>query len=397
MVKETLLEVLKTQGLPPRLPREIDRALLPELAPAPGMATVLTGVRRCGKSTLQAQLARKNGCAFYCNFEDTRLFEMTAVDFPLWLELLNELAPAPTPVFLDEVQEIKEWQRLVRTLLDLGRTLCVTGSNASLLGISLGAKLTGRHLPHVVFPFCYSEYLAYTKRERGAESLEAFLDDGGFPMFLFLRRDDVLRELTRNIVQRDVAARHGLRDTRGVMNLLLFLFANTGLPLSFQTLTKSLAVPSVTRVSQYAAFLQDAYLLFAVPKFSMSFKQRVVAPPKYYAIDNGLRRANSPQTTPDKGRRLENAVALELLRRKMELFYAAEKDSWECDFVAGDTAWQVCWQLNEKNIAREVRGLLKAGEQTRARRLIILTLDQKQTLSQNGETIDVLPAWEWLG
>ena len=396
MIKETLFEILKTQDLPLQAPNEIERALLTDLEPAPGMATALTGVRRCGKSTLLAQLARRGDSAFYCNFEDTRLFEMTAADFPLWLEALDELAPAPAPVFLDEVQEVEGWQRLARTLLDRGRKLFVTGSNAALLGIGLGAKLTGRHLPRVVFPFCYSEYLAYTKREYGAESLEAFLDDGGFPMFLFSRRDEVLRELARNIVQRDVAARHGLRDTRGVMNILLFLFTNTGMPLSLQTLAKILAIPSVTRVSQYVAFLQDAYLLFVVPRFSMSFKQRIVAPPKYYAIDNGMRRVNSLQTTPDKGRRLENAVALEMLRRKMEPCYAGEKDLWECDFVTGDTAWQVCWQLTERNKAREVQGLLKAGEQTRAKRLVILTLNQKQTLFQNGETIEVLPAWEWL-
>ncbi|GHT93639.1 hypothetical protein FACS1894116_06080 [Betaproteobacteria bacterium] len=397
MLKNTLAEILKTQALPPPAPHEVARVVAGELAPIPGMATVLTGVRRCGKSTLQAQLARESGSVFYCNFEDTRLFDMTAADFPLWLELLDELAPAPTPVFLDEVQEIEAWQRLARTLLDRGRALCVTGSNASLLGIGLGAKLTGRHLPHVVFPFCYSEYLAYTQRERSAESLEAFLDDGGFPMFLLSHRDEVLRELARNIVQRDVMARHGLRESRGVMNLLLFLLANTGQAFSLQTLAKNLAIPSANSVSQYSAFLQDAYLLFTVPKFSASFKQRVVAPPKYYAIDNGLRRANSPQTMPDKGRRLENAVALELLRRRMEPCYAAEKSAWECDFVTTDTAWQVCWRLTEENKAREIRGLLEAKALARVKRLVILTLDQKQILPHDGEIIEVLPAWEWLG
>jgi len=360
------------------------------------MATVLTGVRRCGKSTLQAQLARGEREAFYCNFEDTRLFEFSVADFPLWLELLDEIAPAPAPVFLDEVQEIDGWQRLVRTLLDRGRRVCVTGSNASLLGVELGAKLTGRHLAHTVFPFCYSEYLACTRRKRGAASLEAFLDDGGFPMFLLSRRDEVLRELARNIVQRDVVARHGLREGRGVMNLLLFLLANTGQPFSLQTLAKSLAISSVNTASQYIGFLQDAYLLFGVPKFSASFKKRVVAPAKYYAIDNGLRRANSPQATPDKGRRLENMVALELLRRGMEPSYAAEKAAWECDFVTRDTVWQACWQLNEENKARELRGLLEARKQSRAKRMVIVTLDQKQTMQQDGEPIEVLPAWEWL-
>ena len=395
MLRETLLEILKTQTLPPPMSYEVKRAM--KVNAVPGMAMVLTGVRRCGKSTLQAQLARKSKRVFYCNFEDTRLFEMTAADFPLWLELLDELAPASATVFLDEVQEIEGWQRLARTLLDRGRTVCVTGSNASLLGVGLGAKLTGRHLSHTVFPFCYSEYLSYTRQSRGAKSLEAFLEDGGFPMFLRARHDEVLRELVRDIVQRDVVARHGLREARGVMNLLLFLLANTGQPFSLQTLAKGLAMASVTRASQYVAFLQDAYLLFAVPKYSASFKKRVVAPPKYYAIDNGLRRANSPQTMPDKGHRLENAVALELMRRKTAPCYAAEKDAWECDFIAEETALQVCWRLTEENKAREIRGLLAAKAQARAKRLVILTLDQKQTLTHDGVAIDILPAWEWLG
>ena len=101
------------------------------------------------------------------------------------------------------------------------------------------------------------------------------------------------------------AVRHGLRETRHVTNLALFLLANTGQPMSMQRLTKSLAIPTVGQTSRYLEYLEDAYVLFGLPRFSASFKQRVVTPNKYYAIDNGLRRANSPQTTPDVGHRLE--------------------------------------------------------------------------------------------
>ena len=94
------------------------------------------------------------------------------------------------------------------------------------------------------------------------------------------------------------------------MNLALFLLANTGQPFSLQNLTKSLAVPAVAQTARYVEYLQDAYVLFALPRFSPSFKQRVVAPNKFYAIDNGFRRLNSPQTTPDRGARLENAEQL---------------------------------------------------------------------------------------
>jgi len=196
---------------------------------------------------------------------------------------------------------------------------------------------------------------------------------------------------------RDVVSRNRLRDVRHLRNLLLYLAANTGLPVSMQKLTKNLGIPSVGETSRYLEYLRDAYLLFETPKYSSSFRKRVVAPPKYYVVDNGLRRVISPQTTPDHGRRLENAVAMELLRRGEAPFYAAERDLWECAFVARDTVWQVCWRLTEENSAREIRGLLEAGKQSRAKRMVILTRDQKQTLRQNGETIKIIPAWEWLG
>jgi uncharacterized protein len=175
------------------------------------------GVRRCGKSPLQAQLMRRAGKAFYCNFEDTRLFGMGPDDFLAFLSVLDELAGPEEPVFLDEVQEIEQWQRLVRTLLDRGRTVCVTGSNASSLGRELGSKLSGRHLSFEVFPFSYREYLSFTGKEQGVESFRAFLEDGGFPVFLRERSDLVLQELLRDVVQRDVSVRHGLRETRALV------------------------------------------------------------------------------------------------------------------------------------------------------------------------------------
>ena len=280
--------------------------------------------------------------------------------------------------------------------MDRGRVACVTGSNASLLGGELGAKLTGRHLSFEVFPFSYAEYLSFTGEDCGAASLKAYLDDGGFPAFLSDRRDLVLQELLRDVVRRDVAARHGLRETRHVMNLLLFLLANTGQPVSCQTLTKNLGVPTVGQTSRYAEFLQDACLLFAVPNFSASFKQRVVAPAKYFSIDNGLRRANSPQLQPDLGHRLENAVALHLRRSLRELHYAAERDRWECDFVVPDAAVQVCLELTSANCQRELRGVIEGSRLPGRRRAMVVTLDQTDRLREDGVEIDVVPAWRWM-
>ena len=396
LLRSTLEEVLRNP-LRPAAPRvEVERDVAHGLGLRPSQATILTGVRRCGKSTLQHQLMRASGAPFSCNFEDTRLFGFGPEDFPAFLTLVDTLSAPDHPVFLDEVQEVAEWQRLVRSLLDRGRAVCATGSNASLLGRELGAKLTGRHLSYEIFPFSYREYLAFRKKSPGAESLRDHLDDGGFPLFLQERNDQILQELLRDIVQRDVAARHGLRETRHVTNLLLFLLANTGKPLSFQALAKNLAIPSVGQTSRYAEFLNDAYLLFSVPKFSTSFKQRVVAPPKYYAIDNGLRRANSPQIQPDAGHRLENAVAIHLRRTTPGLSYASERDSWECDFITPDAAIQVCLELTPANRRRELRGVIEGARLPGKRRAIVLTLDQTDCLQEDGITIDVLPAWRWL-
>ena len=375
---------------------EVSRALSPAPVLRPSHATVLTGVRRCGKSTLQAQLMRGAGAAIYASFEDTRLFGLGPDDFPAFIDAVREVADPGAAVFLDEVQEAPDWQRLVRALLDQGRRLCVTGSNASLLGRELGARLTGRHLSFEVFPFSYAEYLAYTRQANGASSFRAFLDDGGFPVFLSLGQDVVLQTLLRDIVQRDVAARHGLRDTRHVMNLALFLLANTGQALSLQTLTKALAVPTVGQTSRYVAHLIDAYLFFAVPRYASSVKQRVVAPPKYYAIDNGLRRANSVQAQPDVGHRLENAVALHLRQRTPELSFAGERGTWECDFITPDAAIQVCAELTSTNRRRELRGVVEGMRLRGRRRGLLITLDQSDRLVEDGMAIDVVPAWRWM-
>jgi hypothetical protein len=142
--------------------------------------------------------------------------------------------------------------------------------------------------------------------------------------------------------------------------------------------------------------LQDAYVLFAVPKFSPSFKQRVVTPNKYYANDTGFRRVNSPQAAPDRGHRLENLVFLALRRRGPSVCYAGERNSWECDFVTDTLAIQVCAELTPYNRDREVSGLVRACRLPGKRRPLILTLNQQDRIREQDTPIEVRPAWEWL-
>ncbi len=147
----------------------------------------------------------------------------------------------------------------------------------------------------------------------------------------------LLRELLRDVVHRDIVTRHSLRTARPLMTLALHLLAHPGQPLSLQALSKGLGLPSVAQTGRLVEYLQDAWLMLAVPRFSSSFKQRVTSPPKYYAVDTGLAAANSPNPTPDLGRKLENAVLLALRRRGAAPTFATAPHEWECDFVT--TTW----------------------------------------------------------
>jgi uncharacterized protein len=405
LLRETILQVLTRPGVAATIEAEVRRHFQPDWKSSiDSHALVLTGIRRCGKSTLQGQLRRAlKGKAVMINLEDTRLYGMGPEDFPTLLSILEDTHVNET-IYLDEVQEVPEWQRLVRALLDAGRRVCVTGSNASLLGLEMGSKLTGRHLSHEVYPFSFREFLEYEGVSGSAETLHDYLLRGGFAAALKAGSHQgpvLLRELLRDVVQRDIVTRHALRTSRPLMTLALHLLAHPGQPLSLQSLAKSLNLPSVTQTSRLVEYLQDAWLLLSVPRFSSSFKQRINSPPKYYAMDTGFAAANSPNATPDIGRKLENAVLLKLRRERLDIAFAQAPNEWECDFITPTHAIQCCAKLTSENRHRELRGLLEAaklkgGAKNQPRKLLMITLDQEDFLNEQDQEIRIIPAWKWL-
>ena len=405
LLRETLISALASPAATVAPKDEVSRHFQPDWkASASSHALVLTGVRRCGKSTLQAQIRRGiKGSAVTLNLEDTRLYGLGPEDFVTLLSILDTDYPKAA-VYLDEVQEVPEWQRLVRALLDSGRRVCLTGSNASLLGREMGTKLTGRHISHEVYPFSYQEFLEFTGQKAGAKSLNDYLMRGGFAAALSAGPEQgpvLLRELLRDVVHRDIVTRHSLRSARPLMTLALHLIAHPGQPLSLQALAKGLSLPSVAQTGRMVEYLQEAWLMLALPRFSASFKQRVTSPPKYYAVDTGLAAANSPNPTPDLGRKLENAVLLTLRRMGTAPTFAAAPHEWECDFVTASQAIQCCARLTPENRQRELRGLIEAaklpgGQQGKGRELLVITLDQEDALTEQGLKIRVIPAWKWL-
>lgn len=405
LLRETLFSALASPTATVAPKDEVSRHFQPDWkASASSHALVLTGVRRCGKSTLQAQIRRGiKGSAVTLNLEDTRLYGLGPEDFATLLSILDTDYPKAA-VYLDEVQEVPEWQRLVRALLDSGRRVCLTGSNASLLGREMGTKLTGRHVSHEVYPFSYQEFLEFTGQKAGAKSLNDYLMRGGFAAALSAGPEQgpvLLRELLRDVVHRDIVTRHSLRSARPLMTLALHLIAHPGQPLSLQALAKGLSLPSVAQTGRMVEYLQDAWLMLALPRFSASFKQRVTSPPKYYAVDTGLAASNSPNPTPDLGRKLENTVLLTLRRMGTAPTFAAAPHEWECDFVTASQAIQCCARLTPENRQRELRGLIEAaklpgGQQGKGRELLVITLDQEDALTEQGLKIRVIPAWKWL-
>lgn len=405
LLRETLISALASPAATVVPKDEVSRHFQPDWkASASSHALVLTGVRRCGKSTLQGQIRRGiKGSAVTVNLEDTRLYGLGPEDFVTLLSILDTDYPKAA-VYLDEVQEVPEWQRLVRALLDSGRRVCLTGSNASLLGREMGTKLTGRHVSHEVYPFSFQEFLEFTGEKAGAKSLGDYLMRGGFAAALSAGPEQgpvLLRELLRDVVHRDIVTRHSLRSARPLMTLALHLIAHPGQPLSLQALAKGLSLPSVAQTGRVAEYLQDAWLMLSLPRFSASFKQRVTSPPKYYAVDTGLAAANSPNPTPDLGRKLENAVLLTLRRMGTAPTFAAAPHEWECDFVTASQAIQCCARLTPENRQRELRGLIEAaklpgGHQGKGRELLVITLDQEDALTEQGLKIRVIPAWKWL-
>ncbi|MDE5710678.1 MAG: AAA family ATPase [Bacteroides sp.] len=164
----------------------LTREALSSVPVIPSFATIITGIRRCGKSTLLRQLmsSQEYHRALYLNFEDIRLAGFATDDFN---RLLREIERREMSVlFFDEIQTVPRWEIVVHQLLNEGYTLFVTGSNASLLSKELGTHLTGRHIPMELFPFSYPEYLSFKRLTANEESLADYLRTGGIPEYMSL-------------------------------------------------------------------------------------------------------------------------------------------------------------------------------------------------------------------
>ena len=359
------------------------------------MVEVISGIRRCGKSTLLRHQMKKYKKIAYLNFEDPRLFNFELNDFTK----LDEVIPQNTEAyFFDEIQNVDKWEVYIRQLHDEGKKVYITGSNASLLSKDLGTRLTGRYLNTELFPFSYEEFLLFEKKVANLQSLQKYLKEGGFPEYLKSKNIETLQNLFKDIILRDIAVRYGVRNHRALMDIALFLLSNVSKESSFTSIKKAFQLGSVQTVIDYLHWMEDAYLLFFVQRFSWSSKSIAINPKKVYAIDNGLIDANSLSFSEDSCRKLENAVFIHLRNQGKKIYYFKEKH--ECDFLIFERnkccrAVQVCLGLDADNQKRELNGLLEAINYFGLESGIIVTLNQKDQLTVDGKTVFLVPAYEF--
>lgn len=377
------------------------RDLLDSVPAIDGFATIVTGVRRAGKSTLLNQWidkSKENVLAIH--FDDLKLSTFTTDDF-LHLFDIAEQRGQRTMV-LDEVQDVPGWERFVTGCLDRQFKVLVTGSNAKLLSREFGTKLTGRHLNIETFPFSYTEFLRFTKSEASGASIDDYLQQGGFPAYVANHERRILSELFNDILYRDIVVRYSLRDATPIKSLASFLLGHVGSRISPSRLKSSIHVASAATILEYFNCLEETYLIQRIGMFAASPKASLAAPKKVYACDTGLVSAIEPADSANLGHKLENLIYLKLRDpENMIQYFLNESDGTECDFLVehrdgSHEAIQVTLELTRDNEQREVAGIKHAMDRFGLKESVLVTRDQEDTIREDGKTIRVLPAWKFL-
>jgi predicted AAA+ superfamily ATPase len=379
---------------------------------------IITGPRRCGKSVLMSQIMNSYYKKFYyINFEDERLFGFNLRNLSELYEIFLELFGQNKTFFLDEIQNVRGWERWVRRLYDEGFKFFITGSNATMLSKELGTKLTGRHINFTLYPFSFREFLTYNnyvpkdlfmpeEKVKVKKFLVEYIEKGGFPEFLMSENIEILQEYFNDMIQKDIIERYNLANVRQIKELAKYLLTNSGNLTSYNKLSKLAETGSINTIIKYISHLEDAYILFVVPFFSYSLKKQTVNPFKVYPIDTGLRNSISFKFSKDEGRLYESIVAIELKRRNKEIYYWKNKEQEEVDFVVKkglkvDELIQVCSNLSEEEVKkREIKSLLKASKELKCRKLLVITKDKEG--EENFELFGVkrkikfVLLWRWL-
>ena len=336
---------------------------------------IITGVRRCGKSTLLLQyrdvliaegVAESNILGM--NFEDLDYVRLRQP------EVLNQHIKdyfkeqkEPCYLLLDEIQVVEKWEEIINSLrLDKRFDIVVTGSNANLLASELATRLSGRYVQHMLLPFSLSE-----ARELDPDlTLDDYIRFGGFPSVLQLdterKKLTQLTDLTDSILFKDIMLRGNISNPILLQNLSSYLFDTVGNRSSVRKITNTLNSLSGEKtrqetIAKYIGFLEDAFLLYEVQRYDLRGKAILGREPKYFAVDPGIRTVLTSMTSKNLGSILENLIYLELRRQGQRVFVGQDGDL-EIDFVSENEGQRLYIQvalsiLDEGTAEREFKPL----------------------------------------
>lgn len=382
-------------------------------------AIIISGLRRVGKSTLLAQIARKHftGQFYFVNFDDERFLDFKAQNFDKIHQALIELFGLRKIFIFDEIQNVPNWETFCRRLIDEGYKLFISGSNASLLSKEMGTRLTGRYLALELLPFSFREYLnfrhveIYSKAHAGVlttlqkgklmQHFSEYLQAGGIAMALKFPEQDVHKTLYESVLFRDIVGRYGLKHDKELRELALYFLSNVGKPFAYNKLKGGLGLGSVTTVKNFVDYLVSSWLFFTVNNFRFSLKDQTgpQASKKIYCIDTGMISALAFKMGEDRGRMLENIVFLELIRRKCQIYFFRTKKGLEVDFYLKDDKKliQVCSSLENTDTAtREIRALTSAMDELGVKKGLILSEIEENEITHGPYKIQVMPIYKWL-
>ncbi|OFY30907.1 MAG: ATPase [Bacteroidetes bacterium RIFOXYA12_FULL_35_11] len=392
----------------------IDAAVKKEYL-ATGLIKLITGPRRSGKSVLSFQLLKEENFA-YLNFDDDLLLKH--FDENKVIQTLNEVYPDYRYLFLDEIQNLPNWELWVNKLYRRNKNLIVTGSNARLLSREMATSLTGRYIQITVFPFSFAEVLHFHKVSPVAKTpqkvgviqgyLNTYVQNGGFPETVLNPSilKNYLSTLFDSVLLKDIMKRFQIRQSQQLYDLSNYLLTNYTNQYSFNQLKTDLNFHSVPTVQKFMGYLSEPYLFLNLTKYSTKVKTQQKSPKKSYIIDNGFIKARSFELSPNYGRLLENVVFIELLRRQykleLDLFYYKTRNDKEIDFVCRkghivEQLIQVCYDISKpKTLKRELDALIEASSELACDKLILITWDKEDVIEKNEYKIQLVPAWKWL-
>lgn len=387
-------------------------------------AISIIGPRRAGKTYemlfLISKLREKYGAdkILYVNFERADLEVLSYKDLVNMLETYYEIYPKNKEsriwLFLDEIQNVSQWEIFVRTCLDDGISVFLSGSSSKLLSKEIATSMGGRNLSYYIYPFSFKEFLSakkfeiksfYSSKEKALLNnlLEDYLIYGGYPEAVIYRdeREKIIKDIFDTAIFKDVIERGKIRNTKALKLLINALIGSKEFSIhKFYNFIKTQGIKiSKDSLYKYTELLNDAFIVFLIRKYTLSYKKSEQSIPKVYFVDNGLLTIKG---IDDKGRLLENIVFNELCRAEEDIAYYQTPLKEEVDFVIKKgkkvkQLIQVCYDLNNfMTRDREIKPLIKASEEFECDDLILINMYEEKIEEVDKKKIKIVPLWKWL-